>query len=277
MINDQRQRGAVLKLSLYFVFSFFMLLWSGVYFPKNQKPQKIFQYNRRVKTIPERTVVIPLKMLKKSKSNRKKETKFIAEQENRYSGKTANKTVSWRNVQAPSKGTDRQNQEKNIIKKNNIRQDKIVELSGEKLKQSMEVLQQLPHKAIESSDMLVNFTSDGHIMLATKAYKYANYFHKMVKKIAEQWYLYFPKIQHYHGLLKSGQIVVLFELDRDGVVVFSKIIKSYGQESLDRACLTAVRQAREFGPLPKGLRKKSRIRIPFVFVYKKPERKIPMF
>jgi TonB family protein len=113
----------------------------------------------------------------------------------------------------------------------------------------------------------VEMNSLGDLSLGTIPTEFAKYFLAMQKKIGESWSLFFPVFQHYQGILKSGDVVIYFEVDPDGNVQNTALAKSYGYSVLDQSCLNAVRYSRNFGPLPKGLRGKGKIPIRFKFVY----------
>jgi TonB family protein len=139
------------------------------------------------------------------------------------------------------------------------------------------VFQELPSQRELAPEVLVNFDSRGRISLGTMAYKHADYFFAMVRKISEKWHMYFPVMPHYYGLMRDGEVLVVFELDLDGRVVRANVEKSYGQPTLDRACLQAITEAADFGPIPGEFRERGKLTVPFLFVYHRPDQPLKMF
>lgn len=283
MVSELEQRKGVIRTGAFLAVSLFALVWSGVYMPSENRFQRVAVFERSQEPESRRRLIVPVTMIDDRTSRLNRDTRFVARKENRFSGRTSSETVpAWKK---PDPGTGLKQNRQSTPEAGKTASDpaagnsagKVVRLTARELKQSLDLFQDLPDMHRTSADLMVNFSADGQVMLGTKAYRYAEYFHRMVKKIAKQWYVYFPRMQHYYGLLASGRITVVFELDRDGTVMEAAVVKSYGQHSLDKACLTAVLTAKEFGSLPRGLREKERLRIPFVFIYTKPDKKIPMF
>ncbi len=104
-----------------------------------------------------------------------------------------------------------------------------------------------------SSDMKVVMDSRGNISLPTVPRQYAEYFHRMGEKIRDNWQRFFPVFQYYQGILKSGSIEVVIQLDAQGNVVDTQIVDSFGYGVVDEGLLNAIRYSRNFGPLPGDL------------------------
>ncbi|MCL5019191.1 MAG: TonB family protein [Patescibacteria group bacterium] len=119
-----------------------------------------------------------------------------------------------------------------------------------------------PEKKIE-----VEMDSEGRISLATVPSEFAEYFTAMQKKIGENWQVFFPIFQYYQGIIRNGDVVIRFQIDKDGNVLNPVIQKSYGYSILDNSCLNAVIYSRNFGTLPESLRKEAPININFRFIY----------
>ena len=304
----RRRRG----LSLYLVFAFAMvaLIFTEVISPRMRRKRMILPREKRVtlalnpevyrKNYPR--LVTPVKTRADRQSRLKRYTQYISEKENAFSGRTTpRKTRRWvRPDKNPVSGKTVQRSGKKagssvrdpgkapkIVKK-----DKGTKVSGDSLasfdgrltdeqrrifRETLSTFQELPGFRNLNTELLINFSNDGTISLGTYAYRHSAYFYGMVRKISKMWYQYFPKFQHFYGLLKEGNVLVLFELDLDGTVTKVKLAKSYGQHSLDRACIAAVREARNFGPIPSEFREKGKMKIPFLFVYKRPKRPLKMF
>lgn len=118
-------------------------------------------------------------------------------------------------------------------------------------------------------DAKVDVTMDnyGEISLATIPKEYASYFLEMQKKIGANWREFFPVFQYYQGIIKSGEVHVRFQIDKNGNVKNPAVTKSYGYSILDESSLNAVIYSKNFGPLPKGLRSLGDININFRFIY----------
>ena len=314
VIMADNTKGNNQSLSLYIIAAVacISLLFAGAYNPEkytytgdpNNSPQQVtLHFNKKNNS----KSVTPVKTKTDQTSRLKKKTPYISEKENKFSGKTGKKNQKWvrpndktgenknrlNNSDPGKKGGHQKSKKKDLYsidksaKKKTVRsgifkaENKKPGLSNKDklgfLKDSLSVFQELPHFKNINTDLLVNFDSNGRISLGTRAYKHSDYFFKMVRKISKNWELYFPIIQHYYGLLKSGEVVVVFKLDLQGRVKWVKLVKSYGQNSLDYACIMSIKESKEFGLLPKELRKNGGIKVPFQFSYKRPEKPHRMF
>lgn len=113
----------------------------------------------------------------------------------------------------------------------------------------------------------VQMDSQGRISLATIPKDYAKYFLNMSKEISHNWQAFFPVFQYYQGIIRSGEIVVVFDVDREGNVSGVQVVKSQGYKGLDSSCVNAIEYSRNFGPLPKELQDQESIRVNFRFIY----------
>lgn len=114
---------------------------------------------------------------------------------------------------------------------------------------------------------VINLYNTGRSSLATKSKDYADYFIKMQKKIERYHKEFFPIYQYYQGLLKNGEVVVEYNLNRKGDIISAKIVGSYGSDTVDNASLNSIVYAKGFGPLPKELQNENEITIRFHFIY----------
>lgn len=131
----------------------------------------------------------------------------------------------------------------------------------------------------------LSFSKTGLPVIPTIYDKHAKYFKNMIDKIQNNFappggspYPVYGDNYHSssHGYVPGrtsfqsfpAQIVYsLFMLDRQGNVIDSKISKSKGYQSLDKACLDAIGYSKNFGPPPKELLKDGVMIIPFMFKF----------
>jgi len=118
-----------------------------------------------------------------------------------------------------------------------------------------------------NNPLTIEMDNEGKISLGTVQYEYASYFLEMQKKISENWRSFFPVFQYYQGIIKSGEVIVKFQISENGDVINPQVVKSYGYSILDKSCLNAIIYSRNFGKLPEGLKKYSPINIHFKFIY----------
>ncbi len=118
-----------------------------------------------------------------------------------------------------------------------------------------------------SQDIDVSMDSEGFISLATIPQDYAQYFIKMSKEISENWQHFFPVFQYYQGIIRSGEVIVNYQIDAEGNVSRIKVVKSQGYRGLNKSCVDAIQYSGNFGPLPEGLREQKTINVSFKFVY----------
>lgn len=118
-----------------------------------------------------------------------------------------------------------------------------------------------------SREIDVRMDNQGQISLATVPQEYAEYFLNMSREISQNWQTFFPVFQYYQGIIRSGEVVVQFEVDRKGDVSGTRVVKSQGYRGLDASCVNAVNYSRNFGPLPPELTDRGSVSINFRFVY----------
>ena len=114
---------------------------------------------------------------------------------------------------------------------------------------------------------VINLYNNGRASLATQSKEYADYFIAMQKKIEKYHKEFFPIYQYYQGLLKDGEVVVEYNLDRKGTVKNAKIVSSYGSDTVDEASLNSIIYAKNFGALPEDFQDQEEITIRFHFIY----------
>lgn len=113
----------------------------------------------------------------------------------------------------------------------------------------------------------VRMSTQGDISLDTVPVEYADYLINISRTVSEQWRNFFPVFQYYSGMLRSGEVIVQFQVDGNGNVINPMVSKSYGYGIIDHSCLNAVEYSRNFGPMPDGLKPHAPINIHFKFVY----------
>ncbi len=113
----------------------------------------------------------------------------------------------------------------------------------------------------------ITMNNQGDLSLATIPTKYADYFLAVQKKIADKWGTFFPVFQYYQGIIKSGNVIIHFNIETNGDISGAAVIKSYGYSIIDESCLNAVIYSKNFGPLPDELKAKSPVSIDFNFQY----------
>ena len=107
----------------------------------------------------------------------------------------------------------------------------------------------------------------GDISISTLPVENAEYLSNIRKKVVDSWMVFFPVFQYYQGLLKKGDVMVLFTIDTEGNIKEAKIVESFGYKIADEAALNAVLFAGNFGPLPDGLDEDGALVIRFNFAY----------
>ncbi len=294
----QRSRLDQNKFSIYLILALAVVLslFSTVYRP--DKGLKLKRDADRLKvvvdedsTIKQRRVIVPIKLLVDKESKLKRTTKFISRKENRFAGKTSdNKIINWKKA-TKNRGLKSLDNLKKVVdssknshtvKNSPLKKSVVIKTklkTEDFLFSNLKIspIQDLPYFKDLKTDLLINFDIHGNVSLGTKAYKHSEYFFNMVSKISKRWHKYFPIVPHVYGLLKTGDVIVTYTLNLDGMVVSVKLTKSYGQESLDYACIEAVKVPEGFGPIPKEFREKGEMKIPFLFIYKRPPKPRKMF
>jgi outer membrane biosynthesis protein TonB len=112
----------------------------------------------------------------------------------------------------------------------------------------------------------LNIDSTGEVSFDTEKYQNTVYFRKMTDKIAEKWYPAIPGTAHRWGMIPSGEVEILFALNRKGEVLDYRIVKDYNYSSMTKAAEYAVTHAGPFDPLPDTV-KDDVVIIPFIFKY----------
>ncbi len=102
-------------------------------------------------------------------------------------------------------------------------------------------------------EMVVRMNSEGRISIPTIPEEYAEYFYAMGETIADTWMDFFPQFQYYMGILKSGDIQIYIQLDKEGNVVATEVVESFGYGVLDESLRNAVNYSGGFGPVPEDL------------------------
>ena len=258
-------------------------------------PRQQYVYLDREQIDPEHSLlryITPLHSVTEQSAPLDRDTPFIATKENPFSGRTTTEDMfSWA-LAAPNSGAGAQRQEaireQTRAQTETERSDSLFALTRQNMNrasaemmfdagEALRPFQDLPQRLRPESELLIHFDSRGQVSLGTIAEKNAEYFYRMVARISEQWNIYFPKFQHFYGLLREGHVLLTFTLDLDGKVGEIRLVHSYGQTSIDESCVQAIRAAAEFGPIPAEYREKGGMVIPFAFVYHRPERPLKLF
>jgi len=236
--------------------------------------------------------IVPLHSLDDRSAPLNHDTPFIATKENPFAGKTSeSEDASWA-LAAPNTGTERRRQEESDTRERaqprETADDALFEITRQDIQrasvqamlrteEALRPFQELPQRLRPDSELLINFDSRGQVSLGTVAEKNAEYFYRMVARISEQWNIYFPKFQHFYGLLQEGDVLITFALDLDGRVGEIRLVRSYGQTSIDESCIQAIRAAADFGPIPAEYREQGGMVVPFAFVYHRPSKTYKLF
>lgn len=114
---------------------------------------------------------------------------------------------------------------------------------------------------------VINLYNGGKTSFATHSKEYADYFINMQKKIEKYHREFFPIYQYYQGLLKDGEVIVEYGINRNGDIVNARVVSSYGSDTVDQASLNSIVYARNFGTLPKELQEEKEVTIRFHFIY----------
>lgn len=126
-------------------------------------------------------------------------------------------------------------------------------------------------------------SNDGSFSFNTEKFKNYEYFRAMKSKIAQSWFppiganTYFPEGRNSltggftpgytkTSLLSSQEVMLYFVMDRSGTVKEIVIVRAQGKNALVESCASAIKNARNFGPVPAEIAG-SAVVIPFVFVY----------
>ena len=235
--------------------------------------------------------IVPLHSLDDRSAPLNRDTPFIAVRENPFAGRTTDSDEQSWAAADPNSGMGAQRQEEvrdQSRAQEAAREDSLFAVDRQNMNSAsaqmmtdaghaLRPFQELPQRLRPDSELLIHFDSRGQVSLGTIAEKNAEYFHRMVARISDQWNIYFPKFQHFYGLLQEGQVLITFALDLDGRVGEIRLINSYGQTSIDESCINAIRAAAEFGPIPAEYREQGGMVIPFAFVYHRPNRPLKLF
>lgn len=298
-----------LALYLLFALSLVGLIFSGVYRPPSPSQQRVTPALPRVvklRTLDAEQrrrllrVIVPVKTRAERSERLKRDTPFVSTRENPFSGKTTDKrTLRWtRPTDKPgTKGMEsspgsRPDPSRPVprLSKAELKRMRTKQLPGRlaelqrlseaeirRMRGAAPTFQELPQFKNANPELMINLTLDKRYSLGTLAHRHALYFFNMVRKISRTWNQYFPIFPHAMGFFKDGEVLVVFELDIDGKVTSVELAKSYGQHTLDRSCIMAIRESKEFGPIPGEFREKGKMRIPFLFIYRRPTKKYKMF
>src|SRR5579875_2437170 len=114
----------------------------------------------------------------------------------------------------------------------------------------------------QSINQLKNGTATATVQDRTFGLRYAYYLRIVGQIVAQNWYT-----QEADPTTSVGKrVVVLFDINRDGVPQNIRIETKSGSPSLDASALHAIQRSESFGPLPAG----DHITVEYAFDYKQP-------
>ncbi len=134
----------------------------------------------------------------------------------------------------------------------------------------------IPDSSQVSRSNSLYYSSSGQFSLNTVKFKHYEFAKQIVDKIRSNWY---PPIMANVAIGGYGagavrvraippqDVKTYFVLNRSGDVLSYGIIDSYGNRSLDDACLDSIRMSKNFGRVPDDI-KGDRVLIPFIFIYR---------
>ena len=99
------------------------------------------------------------------------------------------------------------------------------------------------------TDQLVKQALEDTISLESRAPRYMSYLAQVKSGVAKNW-VFPPEARDRR---QSGQVRVVFTVDRQGNLVKIKVEQSSGSEILDRAALAAIEKAAPFAPFPEHI------------------------
>ncbi len=101
------------------------------------------------------------------------------------------------------------------------------------------------------------------ILTDTQGVNFDPYLQRIVAAIRRNWYAVMPEVAR---MGKRGRVVVVFEVQRDGMVPKLFLVSTSGSEPLDRAALAGISSSVPFMPLPSEF-KGPLIRLQVTFLY----------
>ena len=101
----------------------------------------------------------------------------------------------------------------------------------------------------ETPETVESFGVDVELLSATQGVAFDPYLNDVLSKIRDSWDQFIPQAAR-APVMKSGTVSVEFQILKDGRVSQTKVAKSSGDQSLDRAALKAISVAAPFAALP---------------------------
>ncbi len=133
----------------------------------------------------------------------------------------------------------------------------------------------IPDKKGITLENAIFYSNTRQFSFNTKKFKDFEYFRKMKQKIANHW---FPPIManslstgYIPGrtsvrVIASQEVRTYFILNRQGDVLKVVLVDSRGNTHLDESCIDAIRNSKNFGPVPEDIPGEEVV-IPFIFGY----------
>lgn len=164
--------------------------------------------------------------------------------------------ISQQHSQKQTKQRQRQQTQQTINSKNKQLKVEKAEQPTEKKQQSSEQQKETPEQKLarierelaKKIEQYAKKPRSKYISSSSKAYEYAPYIHKWVKKIERTGDLNYPEKAKRKNF--QGNVMLTVGIKKDGTVHEVKIIKSSGYRFLDQAAKHIVELAQPFDPLP---------------------------
>jgi len=130
------------------------------------------------------------------------------------------------------------------------------------------------------NDYLENVDEAEETWLNTKGFKYAVYYNRIKRKVAQNWHPVEAQMQYdphfrIYGY-RTRNTMLMITLDDKGYLEKADLMRSSGVDFLDRAAISAVNTAAPFPNPPQGIIEDGKIVFPFRFVFEL-SRSAPLF
>jgi len=121
------------------------------------------------------------------------------------------------------------------------------------------------------NDYLENVDEAEETWLNTKGFKYAVYYNRIKRKVAQNWHPVEAQMQYdphfrIYGY-QTRNTLLMITLDDKGYLEKADLMRSSGVDFLDRAAISAVSTAAPFPNPPPGIIENGKIKFPFRFVF----------
>ena len=89
-------------------------------------------------------------------------------------------------------------------------------------------------------------TEEPKILSPTYGYDFGPYLNQVLNKIRYNWYSLIPEIAKF----RKGRVVIVFRIQKDGIVSDPRVVANSGTDPLDRAAYGSITASNPFPPLP---------------------------